>query len=409
MKAVFLDRDGVITKDPGFNRYDRLELLPGAAEAIKRLNEKYIVIVVTNQPVVARGIMTEDEIRSRHERLAAELAKHGAKIDAFYFCPHHPEKHHADIPEHAMKYRIECACRKPGTGMIDQACKDFDIDLPGSFVVGDRASDIEMGKAAGCRTIFIGGGEADYVASGILDASKIINPDVTAVILAGGRGERLRPLTDTMPKPMIKIAGKPVLQHQIEILRDADITDIVVCGSYLIDNIKEYFGSEWEGVHIEYPDEPDRLGSGGAIRNAYKYLKDADRFIIINGDKMIGKFDFRRMIEFDLQKKCFATVLVRETDHPLDSDIIRLEGDRVIQFIGRGQDLYRTSNSGIIIAGQSLIKLIPEGVSNIEKDILFRLVGEKDIYGFMLPSGWFVKDMGTPERLASVRAIFEVS
>ena len=409
MRAVFLDRDGVITKDPGFVHYNRLELLPGAAEAIRHLNKNFLVIIVTNQPIVARGIMSEDELAAAHEKLAASLG--GAKIDAFYFCPHHPEKHHADIPAHAMKYRVVCNCRKPGTGMIEQACKDFDIDLSESFVVGDLASDIEMGKAAACKTVSIGSvRDSDYAAANLLDASKIIDPPFKAVILAGGRGERLKPLTDTIPKPMIKINNKPVLQHQIEVLRQSGIKDIIVCGSYLIEKIKDYFGSEWKGVHIEYPNEPEQLGSGGAVKNAAAYLRDVNRFIVINGDKMIGRFDFRKIIEFDLQKKGFATLLVRETDHPLDSDILKLDGNnRVLEFIGRGQDTYKTSNSGIVIAGPSLLDHIPNGNINIEKDVMFQLVKEKYIYGFLMPSNWFVKDMGTPERLAAVRERFEVS
>ncbi len=421
--AVFLDRDGTITKGTHLiTSPEELKLEEGAVDGIKLFNTIGLkVIVVTNQPQIARGLCSEEDVNKINQKMLQELSNHCTKVDAVYFCPHHPEMH-PDVPEHAKRYRVDCECRKPNTGMLKQAAEKFDIDLSKSFVIGDRTVDVQTGKNAGCRTILVKTGvagedkkyniAADYEAEDLLQAAKIIkNSPVKAVILAGGRGERLRPITDSIPKPMIEIGGKPLLQHQIDALKRGGITDIVICGSYLVEKIKNYFGDGSEfGVKIHYPDEPQQLGSGGAIRNAFQYLKDAERIVIINGDKMLGgDFDFDRMIEFDRKKDGFATVLVRCTDHPSDSDILKIGADeRVEAFIGRGQDLYDISNSGIIITTPKIIDNIPEGQSNIEKDVIFSLIGEKDIYGFMLPDGWLTKDIGTPDRLEKVRRDFKM-
>jgi histidinol-phosphate phosphatase family protein len=427
--AVFLDRDGTInkveeTEDPVFvTSYDKFEFYPDVIDAIKILNALGLkVIITTNQPSIARGLCTESDVDNLHRLMLNDLKKAGAHIDAVYFCPHHPETHHKDIRPEFMKYRIECECRKPNIGMLRKAAKEFGIDLRKSFAIGDRTVDIQNGKNAGCKTILVTTGMAgkdgkynvgsDFVCDSLLDAVSLIERNITtkAVILAGGRGERLRPLTDLIPKPMIEIAGKPLLQHQIEVLKKNGITEIVLCGSYLVEKIKDYFGDGVQfGVKIYYPDEPEQLGSGGAVKNAQEFLKDTKRFIIINGDKMIGpEFDFSTMLNYDAGKNGFATLLVRETDHPLDSDILKLDNsNKVVEFIGRGQDVHKISNSGIIVAKPSLLEFIPEGKSNIERDVVFRLIRSKDIYGFMLPKEWFVRDIGTHEGLNKAKNHFE--
>src|SRR3989338_11698382 len=138
MRAVFLDRDGTMTKSDGyFYKHDQLDMIENLAGAIKVLNKNFLVIIITNQPVVARGLCTEEDVRKVHDKIISDLQKEGAKVDGVYFCPHHPEQH-ADVPEHAKKYRIKCDCRKPGIGLIKQATQDFNIDISGSFFVGDR-------------------------------------------------------------------------------------------------------------------------------------------------------------------------------------------------------------------------------------------------------------------------------
>lgn len=154
-KAVFLDRDGTINKYVGFLRnIDDFELLPRVSDAIKMLNESgYLVIVVTNQPVIARGEVTVQELNQIHNKLETLLGLEGAYIDALYYCPHHPHKgYEGEIPE----LKIDCDCRKPKPGMLIEAAKDFNIDLKNSWIVGDGENDILAGIAAGCKTALIG-------------------------------------------------------------------------------------------------------------------------------------------------------------------------------------------------------------------------------------------------------------
>lgn len=153
-KAVFLDRDGTINKYVGFLRdIDRFELLEGAAEAIRKINNSgYLAIVVTNQPVIARGEVSYEELEEIHNKMETLLGHEGAYLDAIYFCPHHPHKGYAgEIPE----LKFDCDCRKPKPGMLLRAAKDFNIDLSQSWMIGDSENDILAGKNAGCRTALI--------------------------------------------------------------------------------------------------------------------------------------------------------------------------------------------------------------------------------------------------------------
>ena len=154
-KAIFLDRDGTINKYVGFLRnIDDFELLDGVAEAIKKINESgYLTIVVTNQPVIARGEVSFEELDEIHNRMETLLGKAGAYIDGLYYCPHHPHKgYEGERPE----LKIECECRKPKPGMLIKAAEDFNIDLEKSWMVGDGENDILAGKNAGCKTVLIG-------------------------------------------------------------------------------------------------------------------------------------------------------------------------------------------------------------------------------------------------------------
>lgn len=154
-KAVFLDRDGTINKYVGFLRdIDEFELLDGASDAIKRINASgYLAIVVTNQPVIARGEVSFEELERIHNKMETLLGKEGAYLDAIYFCPHHPHKEYeGERPE----LKFDCNCRKPKPGMLLKAAQDFNIDLAQSWMIGDGENDIRAGQNAGCRTALIG-------------------------------------------------------------------------------------------------------------------------------------------------------------------------------------------------------------------------------------------------------------
>ena len=153
-KAVFLDRDGTINKYVGFlKNIDDFELIPGAAEAIRKINESgYLAIVVTNQPVIARGEVTEEQLNEIHKKMATLLGNEGAYLDAVYYCPHHPDKgFEGEIPE----LKINCECRKPKPGMLLQAANDYNIDLSKSYMIGDSLIDIEAGNNAGLKSSFL--------------------------------------------------------------------------------------------------------------------------------------------------------------------------------------------------------------------------------------------------------------
>ena len=155
-KAIFLDRDGTINRYIGFLRsLEQFELLPGVAQAIKKINESgYLCIVITNQPVVARGEVTVDELDEIHNKMETLLGREGAYIDDLYYCPHHPHKgYDGEIPD----LKVECNCRKPKPGMILKAAEDYNIDLHSSYMIGDGENDILAGIAAGCKSILLTG------------------------------------------------------------------------------------------------------------------------------------------------------------------------------------------------------------------------------------------------------------
>lgn len=153
-KAIFLDRDGTINKYTGFLRnIDDFELLPGVTEAIKAINRSgYLAVVITNQPVIARGEVTHSELDMIHKKMETLLGKGGAYLDALYYCPHHPDKgYDGEIPE----LKFDCDCRKPKPGMLHKAAEDFNIDLSRSYMIGDGENDIKAANAAGCKAVKI--------------------------------------------------------------------------------------------------------------------------------------------------------------------------------------------------------------------------------------------------------------
>jgi len=149
-RAVFLDRDGTVNEEVGYlSDLHRLKLIPGAGAAIRRLNEAGLkVVLVTNQSGVARGYFPEPFVHETHALLETMLREEGARLDGIYYCPHHPT---AGNSRHTMA----CDCRKPGTGLIDRAARELDIDVKNSFTAGDKWSDIELGQRAGTRTVLV--------------------------------------------------------------------------------------------------------------------------------------------------------------------------------------------------------------------------------------------------------------
>lgn len=167
--AVFLDRDGTLIEEVHYLAHAaQVRLIPGAADAIRRLNDLgVLVLVVTNQSGVARGYFPESRVAEIHERLSELLAETGAKIDAFYHCPHHPT-------EGVGEYRVACACRKPKPGMLLTAARDLDIDLARSWMIGDKPCDADAGRAAGCKTLLVQTGHGKELADAVDDLAAAV-------------------------------------------------------------------------------------------------------------------------------------------------------------------------------------------------------------------------------------------
>lgn len=173
--AVFLDRDGTLNKNMDTQpSADNFFLLPETASALKKLNKsEFLSVVVTNQPMIAKGFVSFSEVLLIHKKMETLLGKEGAFIDRIYFCPHHPEKgHDGEISE----LKIPCFCRKPNPGMLFRARDELNVDLAASWMVGDSNADIQAGRAAGCKTVFLGESHplADYCCSNAAQAVDFI-------------------------------------------------------------------------------------------------------------------------------------------------------------------------------------------------------------------------------------------
>lgn len=171
-KCIFIDRDGVmnIERDYLINHPDQLELFNFTADAVKMINKSdYLAIVITNQAVVAKNQATLEDVHRIHNKMEWDLGKQGAKLDAIYFCPHHPEK---GFPDENPLFKMDCDCRKPKPGMLLQAAQDFNIDLSQSWMIGDAERDIIAATAAGCKTVGV------YTGKGLKGA--IVKPDLMA-------------------------------------------------------------------------------------------------------------------------------------------------------------------------------------------------------------------------------------
>ena len=194
--AVFLDRDGTLIEDVGYlDRLDRIALFPWTVDAIRALNRGgFIVVVITNQSGVARGFFTEAFVEETHRQLGARLAAGGARIDAYYYCPHHPDGTVA-------AYRRQCECRKPASGLVDRAVRELDLDLARSLVVGDKWLDVGLARAAGARGILVRTG------TGAAEEARPrpgVSADVIVDNLAGAASWILMNLQSDLPRSDIR-------------------------------------------------------------------------------------------------------------------------------------------------------------------------------------------------------------
>ena len=170
--CIFLDRDGVINDNMDINpSVDKFNLLPDVSKAIKLINKSdYLSVVITNQPMIAKGFISEYEVNLMHKKMETLLGNDGAFLNGIYYCPHHPDK---GFEGEIAELKIDCDCRKPKIGMFLKAKKEFNIDLSNSWMIGDSKSDLIAGKTAGCKTVFISKKHSQYAdiyANNLLDA-----------------------------------------------------------------------------------------------------------------------------------------------------------------------------------------------------------------------------------------------
>lgn len=409
MKYIFLDRDGVINEEVNFLiKKEQISIIPKSAEAIALLNkEGYKVIVITNQPAIAKGMCTEEDLKEINIEIKKILEKDNAHIEAFYYCPHHPT-------EGTTPFTKECSCRKPLPAMILQAKQDFEIeDMSQCYMIGDRISDIKAGNLAGCKTILVETGygkqdkwndaEPTYYAKDLYDAVKrlVLNEKkMKLFIAAGGKGERLYPLTKDIPKPMVSICGKPVLHHLVDWAKENNISEIIMLSGHLSEKIKEYFkdGKEF-GIKIYHSSDPYPLGSGGPLRYARKYIEDT--FVYLSGDH-ICTVNLKKMFNFHKEKNASITILVHKSTHPWDSDILQINEEKIVtKFISKKEDHTDggdVTNSGLCIIEPEIMGFAQEEKFDFEP-YLYPKILEADARMLAYESEEFMSDMGTPERL----------
>ena len=213
----------------------------------------------------------------------------------------------------------------------------------------------------------------------------------SAFILAGGSGTRLRPLTYEIPKPMMPVNGRPILEHIIEQLKKADFIDIIISIGYLGSKIREYFGDGSKfGVKIRYSEETSPIGTGGAIKRNQNLFHDD--FIMLNGDNLFD-FDLNKIYEFHKKDKPLATIALVSRDDVSQFGVVEMEGNKVVKFIEKPktEQVSHLVNAGVYVLNPAFLNFIPPGESNISK--IFEHVAERRVIdGFIYSGKWLPCD-----------------
>jgi len=214
-----------------------------------------------------------------------------------------------------------------------------------------------------------------------------------AIILAGGLGERLRPLTNHTPKPLLPIKGKAIMQYAIENLKRNSITDIILGISYHADKIKKYFrdGSKF-GVNISYSIEKEPLGTGGAVKQAAKNIKET--FVLLWGDNLTD-INFRETLEVHKRNKAKITMALTPREDVEHFGVAKLDGEKILYFVEKPKREEAPSNlinAGAFIVNPEALNILPEGKSSIERDCFEKLAEKGVVYAYKHPGQWFPTD-----------------
>ncbi|MBN2458974.1 nucleotidyltransferase family protein [Candidatus Woesearchaeota archaeon] len=225
------------------------------------------------------------------------------------------------------------------------------------------------------------------------------NKPSKAIILAGGKGTRMKPMTDLLPKPMLRINNKPILEHNIELLKRHGIKDIVLSIGYRGEHISEYFGDGSQfGVNISYVKEETPMGTGGPLN----LIKDQinDTFILMNGDEL-KDIDLEDMFMFHRKNKGAATLALTTVEDPSAYGVAVMNGHKIRAFIEKPSKQNAPSkliSAGLYIMEPEVVKMVPEGFCKIENDVFPRLAMNDKLLGYVFSGQWY--DTGTPERFA---------
>jgi len=324
-KAIFLDRDGVINEEVNLlHKIEDMKLIEGAADALALINKsEYLAIVVTNQSVVARGLCTFQQLDEIHKKMETLLGIKGTYLDAIYFCPHHPD---SGYPGEVKELKIDCECRKPKTGMIRKAVEDFNIDLKGSFIIGDSKTDILTGRNAGITTIGLRTGKGcrdsdvkpDYLFDCLYDAADfIINEpykkfayDIIAkinkkpfIIGIGGKSRSGKSTFATYLKKILEQQGKSVLVVELDnwiLPKKERKPEQNVYERFQLNRIEEEIPKIIAGGSIEL-NEYDHLKRGICDKKVVYSGRDFD-VIIIEGVVALSSEKLRKM--YDIKAFC---------------------------------------------------------------------------------------------------------
>ncbi|MBU0762540.1 MAG: NTP transferase domain-containing protein [Candidatus Altiarchaeota archaeon] len=216
-----------------------------------------------------------------------------------------------------------------------------------------------------------------------------------ALILAGGKGTRMRPLTYEMPKPMIPLKGKPLIQHIMELCRKYEIREIILSVGYMGEKIRDHFGDGSHlGLDIKYVEEKEELGTAGPLNLARKYIDGP--FLMFNGD-VLSDIDLSEMISFHTGQKATATISLTQVADTSAFGVARLNGNKIVGFIEKPKEGEKSKliNAGVYILEPEILEYIPEGRSMLEKDVFPKLSSEGKLFGYPFSGQWF--DTGTPE------------
>jgi len=227
--------------------------------------------------------------------------------------------------------------------------------------------------------------------------SQSLAPEITqAVILAGGQGVQMRPLTYEVPKPLISVGGKPVIEYTLELLREAGIREVILAIGYLGDKLKQEIGNGRKfGMKIIYSEEKHALGSAGAIKNAYQFIQQKP-FLVINGDILV-KINLKEIIQFHQEDKCLGTMALSVKAETNGYGTVHLRGEKIVKFIKKSSTkASQLVNAGIYIFNPEIFNYIPvRGKADLDEDVFPKLVQDDKLAGFTFEGDWF--EVSTPK------------